>query len=639
MINFKEQENFTAKQQLEKIHKITSSYEPRILPEDINREITIHEKGLEIICSSELSQEKQKKTEQLLKERIEYIRHTPTGGLKGTCVFFNMKQIGLPPTPPNPLFDRLCVPGISIYTGVASNIATVLLDLQAMKYVPQAVLNKLGDLSGKQVELFLTTADGKCGQFRTNQEGNIYFNLHTHRWAYPSLLPGDDAKCDVNMGIFPEVGIQKFQKNGAVAIDGISPMQVHVHPDHVIYEKPNQSQASSKYSSQDMLDSPNNAHFQIIAGSPFGVMWTVAQKDNRIAITKMVVIIDREHPICKAYVESIRDCYCLKTHLARLENVKDRIQETFASAIELFEKNDPKAMAAFNNLPLAFQYGIFKETWKEFQSPTGIHGDFGKASFTCENSLNAKYHCDSNRRAKILGQYMNELQNLLVNSQNDLMLNSQALIKGDNVLKLMQCAQEFLQKKTEKAILAFNQFSKGEKQAVYRAIWELSGCPRGDKDFGENTFTNPNTNLQLKAEALILAASRLTPNGYNKKLSSENNNNNNDNQIQILDVEPFNSVEDNNVIIPASPSLAQTTINQAISLVSEEEFNKLNNTERAKKVNALLKGVDIETRNKIYGSVYHHSSIHPKGGDNWGMHHVADDLEALFNALMDVLES
>ena len=36
MINFKEQENFTAKQQLEKIHKITSSYEPRILPEDIN---------------------------------------------------------------------------------------------------------------------------------------------------------------------------------------------------------------------------------------------------------------------------------------------------------------------------------------------------------------------------------------------------------------------------------------------------------------------------------------------------------------------------------------------------------------------------------------------------------------------------
>ncbi len=637
MISIKEKENEAAKQQLETVCKLNFAYEPRVLVDDIDKEMSIHEKGLTIILSSEVNQEKQRKTEALLKERCEYIRHTPTGGLKGTCLFFNMKHIGLPPTPPNPLFGRLCIPGVSNYNGITSSKFSVLLDPSAIKYVPTPVLERIGNLSGKQVELFLIAVD------KSSIYGGHSILLHTHRWAYPNLLPGDDQKCDVQMGIFPEVGIQQSMEMSAIAFNDIRPMQVHVHPDET--SQRNHQTKNISYKSEDMLDSPNNAHFDIIEGSPFGVMWAVAQKDNRIAITKMIVFVDREHPICQAYAESIRECYCLKTHLDRLEKVKDRIQETFANAIALFEKNDRQAMNVFNKLPSAFQYGIFKEAWKEFESPIGIHRDFGKASFLCENSLDAKYHCDSNKRAKILRSYVNELQNLLVNSQNDLMLNSQALIKADNTLKLMRCAQDFLQKKEEEAIFAFNNFSKEEKQAVYHAIWELSGCPRGNDDFGGKTFIDLKTKVQLKVEALILAASRLTPSGYENKLPQKNNNI--DNRIQILDVEPLKEdalhnvllVEDNNAFIPApSLSRAQIIVNQAISLIGEEGFIQLDNIDRANKVNLLLSTLPQETRNEIYGSVYHHSSVNPKGGNDWGMHHVADDLNALMNALMDVLD-
>ncbi len=605
-MTIKEAYNSIAKEKINSMHNWIDGIKPKILNSDIEHEIKFHNEAIKISQSDASPSTKKEEMTKLFQERAKHIRHTPVGGLMGTCLFFNMKQIGLPPTPANPLFNVVSIPGLSVYKGVGSNSTAILLDPKAIAHVPKEVLKMAGDLSGKDVELFLTVVNGNFASSRI--EAGLPINLHTHRWTFPNSLPGDDQTCDVNMGIFPEVGVTPHSDPGSVAFNSLSPMQVIIHPDRGSMFR-NRGKKTPQYTYQDMLDSPNNAFLKAIPGSPFGVLWAVTKKDNRVAITKMIVIFDGNHPICKPYLKSVKDCYCLETHLERLQEVHKGIENSFVEVIQLFKENNHLAMQAFGQLPLTFQHGIFKETWLYFKSPTNLQSDFGKASFLCQNSLDAQYHCTSQQKAEIIRHYVTTLQNLMVNSQNDLLLHSQTLIKADNVFKLLQCANKQME---------FDALEQEEQKAVHRAIWELSGCPRGNSNFGKEKFESKNTDPKLKMEALVLAASTLKPSRQSNPIFEDTVPVNNSN-ISILEDDMFmnNSntpIFEDIISVNNSNTLVLDTVNQETSpkivleniqmLVFNEDFGSRPLSERTNRVNALLKGLPQETQNQIHGRVY-----------------------------------
>ncbi len=621
------------------------SQAPPKVPFEEEKRIT--EAAKKIIATPMPEEERQQQLAELLRDRTVQLQHVPSTGIKGTAIFFNMKQIGIPPTPLCPAYNKMRLPTVSSYHVIGISIASILLDPSALQHVPPHVLGKIGDRSGEQLQLFCTVIDGRqwsdidptCKELRF-QDNDIKLNLVTHPWAHPHALLGDDVKFDVNMGIFPEIGSQSYKGGGAVAFNGISPMEVYTHGTRT-----------------NMRYSPDNAHFQIIPGSPFAIFWTVAQKDDRAAITKMLVIFDYNHPICKPLIASTRDCDCLATHLKRLEGVKDGIQRTFANAIHLFEQENPAAMEEFKKLPLAFQYGIFKETWTHFGSPTGIHGDFGAASFFADSSLKQEFHCNDQQRAAVIGAFAAHLQNLLLDSQIDLTQNSQTLIKGDNVLKMMECAQLFKMDRKEEGMKLFEQFSKEEKEAVYLACWELRGCPRGDSDYGTKFFMHLHTYHVYQAEALYLAASRLAPRfelaveetkapegqilddkGKEKEeqIEAENVDEKGKEKEELPGADKTDDVAFTSSSISISP---HEVLQSMMTMAFDGNFSGLETTVRTSMTMDLFGNLPQEIQNTIYGKVYERSQDPHKGGPKWGELHVADDLNVLVDALSEVLGS
>jgi hypothetical protein len=554
----------------------------------------------------------------LLHLRARLVRHSPVNGLKDLCLFLNLIQ-NVPPSPLCPAYNKMTFPTISTYHMIWWNRSCIRLDPKALEFVPRNVLEKAGPLEGKEVDLFWTAIDG----YRTDRS----LNNCTHPWSHRHALPGPEkipgpggemnnpdsnVSFDVQMGLFPEIGFEKSEEPGAIAIDNISPMNVHVHAGRFL----------QKATSGDMLYSPDNAHFRAIPGSPFAIDWSVMQKDNRIAITKRLVIFDENHPICAPLFASVRNCSDLNTHLQYLSRVPAEIQKTFDPVIDLFESNHPDAMKAFKQMPDAFQYGIFKETWLSFDSPRGVHGDFGRASFEKDPSLDAKYHCDAHRCAEAIRRFSDRLKHLLVRSQFDLLFQSQSLVKGDNVLTMMKCAQLFY-KDPKQGLAAFDQLTDQERNAVHFAFWELNKCPR-ITNFSTDRFPldcNSTEAINLKVQAILLAASR-QPHLFARPVIENS----------LLEVAKPPEVA------PAVPSQDQVQ-QQLIELAFDSTFQSLENTAKAARVNQLLSALDKDLRGRIYGSVYANSRDPQKGGDAWGEKHVADDLEVLINSFQEVSEN
>jgi hypothetical protein len=510
---------------------------------------------------------------------------------------------------------------VSTYHFISPTIAAIQLDQSALKYVPEQILNKIGDLSNKQLEIFWTAIDGR--QCLTDSiQNNRPFNLTTHSWVHSNALLGDDTHCDANMGIFPEFGFQKCTKGGSIAFDQLSPMQVHSHGSDTI-----------------MLYSPDNAHFEIMPESPFAVCWSAIQRENRVAITRMLIVFDYEHPICKQLVDSVKNGKNLTAHLEELEKVQKPIQKTFENIISLFAKADPSAMIEFKKLPPAFQNGIFKETWVLHKSPCNIHHNFGRASFENDPSLDASWYCTNEQRNQAICNYVKELNQLLYVSHKELTLESQPLIKGDNVLKLMKCAQLVQNKEEEAAMKLFAQFSNEEKEAVHLAIWELCKSPRGDMAFGANTFADPATSPVIRIKALLLAASRLKP-----TFQQQPEENKREEQPIKQEEQPQPIIISTPVITQTPPDLldlTQSTLmrsSNVLEALTDLAFNDtLTERERKSQIEQLIARLDEKVKYPLYGKVYELSTDVNKGGDYWGMHHVADDLSTLINALSDIL--
>ncbi len=436
--------------------------------------------------------------DRLLRVRDLTIHHFPVNGLKVTCLFLNTIQ-NVPPSPLCPAYNKLAFPTISTYNTIGNNFVCIRLDPKALALVPGRVLEKAGSLEGKEVDLLYTVVHG---EFYQNQKRSL--NNNVHPWAHIHALPGDDTACDVNMGIFPEIGLEKANVPGAVAFNHLSPMNVHVHP-----------RSGTNGGKGNMDYSPDNAHFNLVPGSPFSVDWSVMQKDNRVAITKRVVLFDETHPICQAIINSIYGCRDLLDHINRLEGVAQAIDTTLIPVSEAFAYDDPDAMRMFHHLPTAFQHGIYYQAWAAFDHPLNIHPDFGRASFENDNGLAEQYHCTNNQRAVIVNNFSAYLHGLLVDSQRDL-LHSQSLVKGDNVLTMMKCAQLFFKRDVTEALKAYQQLQVQEREAIQYAYWELNGCPRTGI-FDPFNFPTKIDDAKLKRQSILLAASR-QPHRFEKPL-------------------------------------------------------------------------------------------------------------------------
>ncbi len=597
----------------------------------------------------------------LLRIRAQLVHHFLVNGIKDTCLFLNPIQ-NIPPSPLCPAYNKMAFPTISTYHKIGSNIACFRLDPKALEHVPKAVLEKTSSLEGKEVDLLWTAIDGRFYDQRSRS-----LNHSSHAWAHRHALPGPEkilvqgkelnhpdsnTSFDVNMGIFPEVGLEKSHELGAIAFDHLSPMNVHVHARSKI-KAPN---------SGDMLYSPDNAHFRVILGSPFSIDWSVMQKDQRIAITKRLIIFDYDHPICKALLQTIRDCDSLETHLQRLTNVPSAIEKTFAPVIKAFEDDNPDAMKLFHELPPAFQYGVYREAWVSFDSPYGIHGDFGRASFEKDGNLDVKYHCNNVRRAEAVHRLSTRLEHLLVESQFDLLFRSQSLVKGDNVLTMMKCAQLFY-KEPKQALVEFGNLPKHEQEAIYFAYWEIKGCPRID-GFSTNRFHNEGKHeAKQKAQAVLLAASR-QPHLFTKpiieKIATDEleektdlnpiqdvnvphlvQQENNEDQLSSLETSdnlydtPSPALKKDEAIADCEIPLQERVSSEIMNLVFDSGFQSLDYSTKATRVNKILSPLEKNLRDTIYNSVYHNSRDPGKGGPSWGELHIADDLEVLVNSIQE----
>ena len=582
----------------------------------------------------------------LLELRARLIHHVPVNGLTGNVLFLNLIQ-DVAPTPICPAYNKMQFPTVTTYGNIGSNISCMRLDPKGLEFVPRTVLEQAGPLDGKQVDLLWTAIDGRFYHF------NRSLNHSSHAWAHRHALPGpeknpdSDISFDVDVGLFPEIGYEKANEAGAIAINQISPMKVHVHADYR-----NRAPKAS-----DMLYSPDNSHFEVIPGTPFGIDWSVMKKDDRVAITKRLVIFDYTHPICTALLNSIRRKE-FHEHLQDLKTVPNAISLTFDHVIKAFEENQQAAMDTFHQLPLAFQYGIYREAWLSFDSPVGLHGDFGRASFENQPTLNASSHCSNARRAEAVRAFCKRLESLLVESQLQLLFQSQSLVKGDNILSMMRCAELF-KKDPQAGLEAFNsELTDQQKEAIRFAFWELSGCPRVS-NFGSTQFPlhcNNSEAVPLKIQAILLAASRqahqfATPIVEAQLLPEENppeitsfSSEIKPSQTAAKKEKEESSSSSNssaNTVHPSSVrefrSEQEFLQNDLINLVLSAEFTSLGKSEQTERVNLILSCLEKGTRDRIYGRIYSYSQDPHKGGNAWGENHVADDLNVLLGSIQDEL--
>lgn len=520
----------------------------------------------------------------LLRARATLLTHVPVNSVKETGLFLNMTQIGQAPTPLCPYYNKMRLPTVSIYNWIGPNVASIRLDPTALEHIPRHVLGMAGDLTGKSIDLFWTAVDARwlIKQIAADESRGKHrsLNLCTHSWTWPHALKGDASKRDILMGICPETGFKPAQDLGAIAINRLSLMEVHSHDD---------------------LYSPDNAHFEPIPGSPFGVLWAVTKKDNQIAITKMLVLFqyDQEYnqdPITQALANTFRYCPNLDTHLQRLDTVWETINSTFEQVLIAFDKDHPEAMKEFNKLHPGFQGGILQE----------LKALKGQPDITLAQ-------CSNPERAAATRRFVKKLQYLLVESQLDLLLNSQPLVRGDNVLKLMSCAQLFSENRAPEGYQQFGNFTDKEKGEVYFATWEICRCPRGNNKFGEETFFSDRTPNDMKKEAILLAASRLTPEFNNP---------------------PINPTPPPLPVVANTPGEVREAI---LKMLFEEEYQKAGPEKKRELVMQQLNRLELPMRNQIFGKIWELSPDPQKRGDRWGEIHVADDIETLVGALMEVI--
>ncbi|MBS0653663.1 MAG: hypothetical protein JSR39_09115 [Verrucomicrobia bacterium] len=553
------------------------------------------------------------------------------------------------PTPICPAYNKIEVPTVSTYHVIGSNIESVRLDGSAINSVPQSLRDRMGDLSRHKVDLFYTAIDGRPFK-NIDHVARGPMNLSLHTWAHPHAHPGDDVHQYPETTLLPIMGIQKAPAEqinprhqdrprvDPVPFDGLRRFDVHAH-----------LREHAQVRNDEMLYSPDNIHFNLVPGSPFAIFWSGAKLDHRACMTKMLVILDYNDPICQALLNSIRGAPNLLTHLERLQGVVDAIDDYFDPIINGFEQgNAVVAMQQYARLPEMYKKGIHYETWKLHQEPIGVHPDFGRVSFENDLTLVAERHSSNHQRAQALTAFKESLKQTLANSQAEMMTQSLPLARSDCSVTLMKCAREF-QKNAAEGMRQFQLLPRELQESVRFAFWELSGAPRV-ADFGTLRF--PGSSKDLKIESLLLAASRQTD-AYVPRII----------EPVVEEVVPV-IVQDNSspttpnplpqdsgtpsVLTPSvettpldlSNSPEEDALAQLFSLTGSVEFALGTVEERSATVNRILEPFSHEFHQRVYFNFYNgYRLAHPDEqgvgiGDNWGGRNIGKDIEVCIEAFM-----
>lgn len=372
-----------------------------------------------------------------------------------------------------PAFNLPQIPTVSNYDMICSNSAIIRLDPRAAE-LPWEIRPLT---AGKEVDLFFTVIDGRP------VKDNPTILLTTHRWVYGEALPGWEINRHFPMAIIPILGVQQSYEHGAIAFGPhLSPREVHMH-----LKKGNATAANMVYS-------PDYTPRFARDGLPFSLFWSLVQKDNRLAITKMFVIYDTEDPISKPLYACFRNCKHLHGLLGKLKDLETQLTGPI-EAIYNQIKDRP-----IETLPLALQNEIFLQTWFLAGSPPDIHPNFGKASFCAYSDLDPQHHASPERKAQAIKQAILHL----VCTEQSALLSQVRLERTSQELALMKTAQLFLEQKES----GFGQLDQNLKNRTYEATWALNGYPRDKGDrYGQEQFDS--SSPQDKAKALLLAASKL----------------------------------------------------------------------------------------------------------------------------------
>lgn len=397
-------------------------------------------------------------------------------------LFVNTLQPALPPALTCAAYQEPAIPTVSTYHYIANACSLVKLHPEALRHAPQPLLHALGDLSEKKVEVQWTALDARfLNQFVPHRDVENHLNLCLHQWYARHALAGDDIHDkELQMGVFPELGIERSTvKEGALGAAGynkLSPSWIHVHPNR----------------ERDlMLYSPNNAYLKIAGDSPFAVCWTACEKDNNVIITRMFILLNRDDAICDDLFTSITRRSDLSAHLDSLPRISETIAHRFDLLLAaLQDGSDDAVIAAFHELPDCYKKGILKHLPVETSQ-------FDRAQWTIA-----------------IHSHIEELQHLLVTTQQNLLRLPESTTISGSALALMECASLFAKAEGDadlyRAFVDFNALPNEDKDRVFCAFWEISGCPRGNPQFGKEGFYAKGA-PENKAQALLLVAAQKAP--------------------------------------------------------------------------------------------------------------------------------
>ncbi|MES2121994.1 MAG: hypothetical protein V4492_04360 [Chlamydiota bacterium] len=394
-------------------------------------------------------------------------------------LFTNTLQPALPPTTVSPAYNSYAVPSISTYHYQSSPHSIIRCSTSALSLAPPQLLSALGDYSQKSVELHSAVLDARwLNTLIPFRDVENHFNLCLHHWFANTALLGDNLHDkDLRMGIFPELGIERSSLKGAAPYNQLGPMWIHAHPHHEEHDL--------------MLYSPNNAFFKIEENSPLAICWALAEKDNKVTVSRLIILLDQNDPICAGLYRSLDRCDSMSDYLRRLDAMQTTIEQRFEPLLTaLVTDNDMDILAQCQSLPDCFKKGILKYIPVE---TVGLDRKIFISAVT---------------------NYIQDLSRLIITRQRELVQLPETSEIDDRATAMMECAEQFARAQdsiqAQAAMEQFNALPSGEKNAAFAAYWEISGCPRGNPNFGRDEFYS-NPSLATRAQALLLAASRRSP--------------------------------------------------------------------------------------------------------------------------------
>src|SRR5581483_1284940 len=388
-----------------------------------------------------------------------------------------------------PALSRMRLPITGFYRqkeyALQSHIFLMKIHALFLTQVPAPVANILKDKKNFQCDFTLDVSSAfPMEQAARAERKDLRYNLITHPWALPRAQNGQDSKKFPQMGIFEPLGVAQVPGDDGVAFNSLKRMEVYIHP-----------------SGGGMAISPNNAHFNVIEGSPFSAFWHVAVCDERILVANQWLINDPNHPFSKLINKSLhwKTSTCIKDHLHILESEKAetirQATERLENVAKAFEESRPNAFSLFDTLTLGEKNRVLYLTWVQMGKKIGIHNDFGRASFFGAQDLNREYRCSPSQRASVIRTLLRdqvadfekliEGQRALFSAPTDYPYLPPERLRKEKMLRPI--LEKFKAEDFKEAMNLFLALPGSDKEKVFEITWELKGCPI-HSNFGNLSF-------------------------------------------------------------------------------------------------------------------------------------------------------